>query len=188
MRIKITSDSTCDLSNELIEKNNIRIIPLSITYGAEAYKDGVDITPDDIFRRVESGGGIGSTAAVNVQEYVDIFTELLKDYDAIIHFTISSDMSSCYQNACIAAQNLSNVYVIDSLNLSTGIGHLVLDAAELAGEGKQPEEIVRIIENKREKLDVSFVISTLEYLSKGGRCSAVAAFGANLLKSGLHRG
>lgn len=182
MRIKITSDSTCDLSNELIEKNNIRIIPLSITYGAEAYKDGVDITPDDIFRRVESGGGIGSTAAVNVQEYVDIFTELLKDYDAIIHFTISSDMSSCYQNACIAAQNLSNVYVIDSLNLSTGIGHLVLDAAELAGEGKQPEEIVRIIENKREKLDVSFVISTLEYLSKGGRCSAVAAFGANLLK------
>lgn len=182
MRIKITSDSTCDLSNELIEKNNIRIIPLSITYGAEAYKDGVDITPDDIFRRVESGGSIGSTAAVNVQEYVDIFTELLKDYDAIIHFTISSDMSSCYQNACIAAQNLSNVYVIDSLNLSTGIGHLVLDAAELAGEGKQPEEIVRIIENKREKLDVSFVISTLEYLSKGGRCSAVAAFGANLLK------
>lgn len=182
MKIKITSDSTCDLSNELIEKNNIRIIPLSITYGAEAYKDGVDITPDDIFRRVESGGGIGSTAAVNVQEYVDIFTELLKDYDAIIHFTISSDMSSCYQNACIAAQNLSNVYVIDSLNLSTGIGHLVLDAAELAGEGKQPEEIVRIIENKREKLDVSFVISTLEYLSKGGRCSAVAAFGANLLK------
>ncbi|NMA36684.1 MAG: DegV family protein [Papillibacter sp.] len=182
MRIKITSDSTCDLSNELIEKNNIRIIPLAITYGAESYKDGVDITPDDIFRRVESGGGIGSTAAVNVQEYVDIFTELLKDYDAIIHFTISSDMSSCYQNACIAAQNLSNVYVIDSLNLSTGIGHLVLDAAELAGEGKQPEEIVRIIENKREKLDVSFVISTLEYLSKGGRCSAVAAFGANLLK------
>lgn len=182
MRIKITSDSTCDLSNELIEKNNIRIIPLSITYGAEAYKDGVDITPDDIFRRVESGGSIGSTAAVNVQEYVDIFTELLKDYDAIIHFTISSDMSSCYQNACIAAQNLSNVYVIDSLNLSTGIGHLVLDAAELAGEGKQPEEIVRIIENKREKLDVSFVLSTLEYLSKGGRCSAVAAFGANLLK------
>lgn len=182
MKIKITSDSTCDLSNELIEKNNIRIIPLSITYGAEAYKDGVDITPDDIFRRVESGGSIGSTAAVNVQEYVDIFTELLKDYDAIIHFTISSDMSSCYQNACIAAQNLSNVYVIDSLNLSTGIGHLVLDAAELAGEGKQPEEIVRIIENKREKLDVSFVLSTLEYLSKGGRCSAVAAFGANLLK------
>lgn len=182
MKIKITSDSTCDLSNELIEKNNIRIIPLAITYGAESYKDGVDITPDDIFRRVESGGGIGSTAAVNVQEYVDIFTELLKDYDAIIHFTISSDMSSCYQNACIAAQNLSNVYVIDSLNLSTGIGHLVLDAAELAGEGKQPEEIVRIIENKREKLDVSFVISTLEYLSKGGRCSAVAAFGANLLK------
>lgn len=182
MKIKITSDSTCDLSNELIEKNNIRIIPLAITYGAESYKDGVDITPDDIFRRVESGGGIGSTAAVNVQEYVDIFTELLKDYDAIIHFTISSDMSSCYQNACIAAQNLSNVYVIDSLNLSTGIGHLVLDAAELAGEGKQPEEIVRIIENKREKLDVSFVLSTLEYLSKGGRCSAVAAFGANLLK------
>jgi DegV family protein with EDD domain len=182
LKIKITSDSTCDLSNELIEKNNIRIIPLAITYGAESYKDGVDITPDDIFRRVESGGSIGSTAAVNVQEYVDIFTELLKDYDAIIHFTISSDMSSCYQNACIAAQNLSNVYVIDSLNLSTGIGHLVLDAAELAGEGKQPEEIVRIIENKREKLDVSFVISTLEYLSKGGRCSAVAAFGANLLK------
>ncbi len=182
MKIKITSDSTCDLSHELVEKNNIKIIPLSITYGEETYKDGVDITPDDMFRRVEAGGGIGSTAAVNVQEYLDIFTELLKEYDAIIHFTISSDMSSCYQNACIAAEGLKNVYIIDSMNLSTGIGHLVLNAAELAAEGRSAEEIYNILLKKREKLDVSFVLSTLEYLSKGGRCSAVAAFGANLLK------
>jgi DegV family protein with EDD domain len=145
VKIKITSDSTCDLSHELVEKNNIKIIPLSITYGEETYKDGVDITPDDMFRRVEAGGGIGSTAAVNVQEYLDIFTELLKEYDAIIHFTISSDMSSCYQNACIAAEGLKNVYIIDSMNLSTGIGHLVLNAAELAAEGRSAEEIYNIL-------------------------------------------
>ena len=182
MKIRITSDSTCDLSKELVEKHNIKITPLSITYGAESYKDGVDITPDDMFKRVEAGGGIGSTAAVNVQEYVDVFSDILREYDAIIHFTISSDMSSCYQNACIAAESFKNVFVIDSLNLSTGIGHLVLNAAELAAEEMPAEEIYKLLIKKREKLDVSFVLSTLEYLSKGGRCSSVAAFGANLLK------
>ncbi len=182
MKIKITADSTCDLSKELIEKYDIEITPLHITYGSESYRDGVEITPDDIFRRVEEGGSIGSTAAVNVQEYADVFARLLKDCDSVIHFTISSDMSSCYQNACVAAEMTGNVHVVDSRSLSTGIGHLVLDAAEMARAGMEASDIKAELDRRKEKLDVSFVLSTLDYLSKGGRCSAVAAFGANLLK------
>jgi DegV family protein with EDD domain len=182
MRVKITSDSTCDLSREIINKYNIKITPLYITYGNESFRDGLDITADDIYRREKEKGVIGSTAAVNVQDYIDVFTDLLKEYEAIVHFTISSDMSSCYQNACLAAEVTGNVYVIDSRNLSTGIGHLVMDAAEMAAKGISAADIKAELDRKKEKLDVSFVLSTLDYLSKGGRCSAVAAFGANLLK------
>ncbi len=106
----------------------------------------------------------------------------MKDYDSIIHFTISSDMSSCYQNACAAAELTGKVYVVDSRSLSTGIAHLALDAAEMARAGMEASQIKAELDRRKEKLDVSFVLSTLEYLSKGGRCSAVAAFGANLLK------
>ncbi|MBP5165916.1 MAG: DegV family protein [Oscillospiraceae bacterium] len=181
MRIKISSDSTCDLPAEITEKNDISIVPLYLVCKKGTLRDGVDITPDELYSIIEEEGKISSTAAVNVQEYTDVFAGYLKDYDAVIHFTISSSMSSCCQNAVTAAESLENVYVIDSKNLSTGIGHLVLDAAQLAREGMPPEKIKEILDRRREKLDVSFVLSTLEFMRMGGRCSSVAAFGANLL-------
>ena len=182
MNIKIISDSTCDLTPQLVEKYNITITPLAVSCGTETFRDGVDITPDQLYEKIKATGELSSTAAVNVQEYIEIFTQALKDHDAVIHFTISSDMSSCYQNACIAAQEVGNVWVVDSRNLSTGIAHLVLDACDLAKSGMAPADIHSELERRREKLDVSFVVDTLDYLRKGGRCSAVAALGANLLK------
>ena len=181
MRIRVTSDSTCDLSPELIEQYQIVISPLYVVLDGKSYKDTIEITPDKVYEYVERTKKVGSTAALNVSDYLSFFREHLQGYDAIIHFTISSEMSSCYQNACIAAEEFQNVYVIDSRNLSTGIGHLVLDAAEMAAEGKDPKEIVDILNERKKKLDVSFVIDTLKYLALGGRCSSVVALGANLL-------
>ncbi len=181
MRIRVTSDSTCDLSPELIEQYQIAISPLYVVLDGKSYKDTIEITPDKVYEYVERTKKVGSTAALNVSDYLSFFREHLQGYDAIIHFTISSEMSSCYQNACIAAEEFQNVYVIDSRNLSTGIGHLVLDAAEMAAEGKDPKEIVDILNERKKKLDVSFVIDTLKYLALGGRCSSVVALGANLL-------
>ncbi len=181
MRIRVTSDSTCDLSPELIEQYQIAISPLYVVLDGKSYKDTIEITPDKVYEYVERTKKVGSTAALNVSDYLSFFREHLQGYDAIIHFTISSEMSSCYQNACIAAEEFQNVYVIDSRNLSTGIGHLVLDAAEMAAEGKDPKEVVDILNERKKKLDVSFVIDTLKYLALGGRCSSVVALGANLL-------
>ena len=181
MKIKISSDSTCDLSAELVERYDVHIVPLSVSKDGVFYRDGLEITPQDIFDHVSSGGGVCSTAAVNMDEYQHIFEGLRRDYDAVIHFTISSELSCCYQNACLAAQEVPGVYVIDAENLSTGIGQLVLEASIIAREGAAPEEIVEKINTMKKKLDVSFVIDTLEYLYKGGRCSSLAALGANLL-------
>lgn len=181
MKIKVTADSTCDLSQELIEKYEIGIFPLSVIKADQPFIDGVEISPDDIYAHVDSGGDLCSTAAVNVSDYLERFSAYRKDYDAVIHFTISSDMSACYQNAVIASSELSEVYVLDSRNLSTGIGQLVLDAAIMAQAGNPAVNIVEELNCKKERLDVSFVLDTLEYLCKGGRCSSVAALGANLL-------
>ncbi len=182
MKIKVLSDSTCDLSQELIEKYNIGIIPLYVTAGDKSYLDGVEIRPEQLYKLVREDGLHAGTAAVNIQTYLDVFSSYLKEYDAIVHFTISSSMSSCYQNACIAAEELGNVYVIDSENLSTGIGHLVIDAADMAAAGLEPAAIKAELDERKKKLDVSFVVDTLDFLRRGGRCSAVEAFGANLLK------
>jgi DegV family protein with EDD domain len=182
MKIKICADSTCDLSPELVEKYDIGILPLYIVKDGVSLADGVEICPQDIFDHVRGGGAMCSTAAVSVADYEAFFTEQRKNCDAMIHFHISSEMSSCYQNACIAAESVPGVYPVDSRNLSTGIGQLVLLAAEMAAEGSMSaEEIYNAILDKREKLDVSFVLDTLEYLRKGGRCSTLAAMGANLL-------
>ena len=182
LKIKITADSTCDLTAELVRQNDITITPLTVNCGGDSYKDGVDITPDGLYERIRATGQLASTAAVNVQEYLDAFSAALAGHDAVVHFTISSDMSACYQNACIAAAELGSVYVVDSRNLSTGIGHLVLDAVELAAAGMDGAAIQAELQSRRELLDVSFVVDTLEYLRKGGRCSALAAMGANILK------
>lgn len=181
-KIIISSDSTCDLSPELKEKYGISIIPLGVTLGTNVYRDGVDITPDDIYAHHAKTGELPKTTATNVGEGIEYFEELTKDGDAVIHFTISSTMSSTYNNSCMAADDFDNVYVIDAQNLSTGSGLLVLAAAEMAQSGMEATAIVEKIEALRSCVDASFVIDSLEYLHKGGRCSALAMLGANLLK------
>lgn len=180
--VLVSADSTCDLSPELLEAYGVATLPLYLVMSGVSYRDGIDITPDDLYAKIRAEGKIGSTAAINVDEYISFFTKRRQSCDAIVHFTISSDMSSCYQNACVAAEEVGGVYVVDSRNLSTGIGHLALRAAELAREGLSGEEIARQMEETRERLDVTFVPNTLEFLRLGGRCSAVAALGANLLR------
>jgi len=182
MRVKITADSTCDLPKELIEKYNIGITPLYIIKDEKPYKDLEEITVSDIFEYVESGKGITRSNAINVSEYQEYFTGWLKECDAIIHINISSLISACNQSALIAAEDFDNVYVIDSQSLSSGSGHVVLDAAIMAEKGMAPEEIVKELEVLVPKVNASFVIGTLKYLKLGGRCSSLAALGANLLK------
>ncbi len=181
MKIKITADSTCDLSEELVKKYQIERIPLYVVAGEKNFRDALDINADKLYEMTEAGETFG-TAAVNIHDYQEIFSRLRKEYDAIVHFTISADMSSCYQNACLAGEEVGEVYVIDSRNLSTGIGHLVVDAAIMAQEGYAPSEIKKHLDEKKERLDVSFVIDTMDYLRRGGRCSSIAALGATMLK------
>lgn len=181
MHIKILADTTCDLSPELIERYKITTTPLYIECNGNFRKDNVEITPTEIFQYVEKTGKLCHTAAISVGDYEEYFKTALADADGIVHFTISSDMSACYQNAVIAAKNFKNVYVVDSRSLSTGIGHLVIDAAEMAEKGSTAKEICDYCTAARDRLDVSFVLDTLLYLSKGGRCSSLAAFSAGLL-------
>lgn len=181
MRVKISADSTCDLSKDIIEKYDIGITPLYIVKGGESLRDGIDITPRDIFDYVESGAGVCSTAAVNPAEYIERFSGWLREYDAVVHVNISSEFSMCHQNAVLAGKELGNVYAVDSRNLSTGSGHLVMDAAILAEEGMEPAEIKAELERRARLIEASFMIDTLKYLHKGGRCGPVAALGANVL-------
>ena len=181
-KITISSDSTCDLSQELVDRYNIHILPMGVTLGDQMYRDGVDITPDQIYAHHEKTGQLPKTSAINMAESADFFAELTKDGSAVIHFTISSSMSATYNNARIAAEDFDDVYVVDAKNLSTGSGLLVLAAAEMAQEGMEVKEIAQKISELADCVDASFVVDNLEYLAKGGRCSAIAAFGANLLQ------
>ena len=181
-RIIISSDSTCDLCQELIDRYQIRIQPMGVSLGEKIYRDGVDITPDDIYAHHEKTGELPKTSAINVAENMEYFEELTKDGSAVIHFTISSSMSSTYNNACVAAQEFEDVYVVDAKNLSTGNGLLVITAAEMAQNGMEAKQIAKKVSELADYVDASFVVDNLEYLAKGGRCSAVAAFGANMLQ------
>ena len=181
-QIIISSDSTCDLSHELIERYNIRILPMGISLGDEIFRDGIDITPDAIYAHAAETGQLPKTSAINMAEDADFFEELTRDGSAVIHFTISSAMSATYNNARMAAEDFEDVYVVDAKNLSTGSGLLVLAAAEMAQQGMEAEEIAQKVSAMADYVDASFVVDNLEYLAKGGRCSAVAAFGANLLQ------
>ena len=181
MSIKITSDSTSDLSPALLEQYDITVLPLYVTMGEQTCRDGVDARPEDLFAYVERTGSLPTTAAVNVADYHDCFAQFSPRHEAVIHITIS-DFSSCYQNACVAAEGFSNVYVVDSRNLSTGHGLVVLEAALAAQRGEQPEAIVAHLNEVAGQVEASFVVDKLDYLVKGGRCSSAAALGANLLK------
>jgi DegV family protein with EDD domain len=181
--VKILSDSTCDLSQDLIEKFNIGIIPLYVNLGNDEFKDGVDITPADIFKWSDTHGQTPKTAAPSVDDIMKFLDK--KGDDEYVIFTISSSMSASFNNCRLAAETAEmsdRVFVIDSANLSTGIGLQVLRAAELAAEGKSGKEIVTEIAKITDKVRASFVIDTLTYLHRGGRCSGLAAFFGSALK------
>lgn len=181
MKIKITSDSTCDLSKQLLEKYDITIVPLTVIKDDTAYIDSVTITTDEIFAHVAAGGSLCSTTAVSVGEYQEWFGKFADSYDAVVHINISSEFSSCYQNACLAAEEFENVVAIDSRNLSTGHGLVVLKACELANSVASLEEMKAVLDEFTSKVEASFLLDRLEYMVKGGRCSAATALGANLL-------
>ena len=181
MNIKITADSTCDLSPEILEAYNITLVPLTVIMDGKDYKDGVTITPAQIFAHVASGGALCSTSAVSVGEYQEVFSQYAEEYDGVLHVTISADFSSTYNNACLAAQEFDNVRVVDSRNLSTGQGLVVLKACELAKTAASMDELKQALDAFTSKVEASFLVDKLDYLVKGGRCSSAAALGANLL-------
>lgn len=181
MKIAISAESTCDLSKELINENDIKIIPYTIILGETEIVDG-DGVPEKIFEYVKQTGKLPKTSAINEDTYYNYFAGIMKEYDAVIHITLSSGISSAHNNAVNASRKFKNVYVVDSKSLSTGIGLLVLYAKKLANENVLPGEIARLVELRTSSVQASFVIDKLNYLYKGGRCNALALFGANLLK------
>lgn len=181
MNIKIMADSTCDLPAEILEKYNIDLVPLSIQKGNGIYKDGVTITPADIFAHVAAGGALCTTSASNISEYEEKFAKYSKEYDGVIHINIGSGFSSSYQNASIAAENYPNIRVIDSMNLSCGQGMVVLRACRMAEAGEDLDTIANALQEYVKKIEISFVLDRLDYMVKGGRCSSVTMLGANLL-------
>ena len=181
-KVLILSDSTCDLSPELIEKYNIKILSLKVGLGDKQYIDGVDIHPDMIYEHYRKTGELPKTAAINIAEFASAIETYVNDGYSVVVFTIGSQMSSTYNNARLASTGFDNVYAVDTQNLSTGGGLLVLAAAEMAQKGMSAKEIAEECERLVPYVDASFVIDDLEFLYKGGRFSALAAFGANALQ------
>ncbi len=181
-KIKITCDSTCDLTPELYEKYNIEVTPITVTLGEEAHQDGVDITTLQVFDYVAETGVLPKTSALPMAVYADVFQKYVDEGYTVIHINLSGELSSTHQNAKLAAEEVGHVYVVDSRNLSSGSGHLVLAAAEMAEAGMAAADIVTELEEMKTRLDVSFVIQTLDYLKKGGRCSGVVALAATALQ------
>ncbi|SHH94092.1 EDD domain protein, DegV family [Sporobacter termitidis DSM 10068] len=181
MNIKITSDSTCDLSKELLDRYDISLIPLYIMKNGKAYRDGVDITPADIFSYVEKTGDFCTTAAVNTFDYIKFFERFSAKYDAVIHINLGSGFSVCHTNAAAAAKVFKNVFVVDSKNLSSGQGLVALEAAKLAASGLDAEALCRQLDGVIDRVETSFLIDRLDYIFKGGRCSLATALGANIL-------
>ena len=180
--IKITCDSTCDLSPELCERYHISVIPMCVALGERICRDGVDVKPEELFAYVKETGKLPTTSAISMGEYADFFRPFVEEGYEVVHINLSSELSSSHQNACLAAQELEKVYVVDSRSLSTGSGHLVILAAELASAGYDGAYIAKALDEMKGNLDVRFVLQTLDYLHKGGRCSGIARFGANMLK------
>ena len=181
MRIKILSDSTCDLSPALLAEHDITLARLTTIKNGEAFIDGETITPADIFAHVANGGDLCSTTAVNIGEYEEMFRKYSAEYDGVIHINIGSGFSCCHQNALLAAEDFPNVRVIDSQNLTTGQGHVVLEACRLAKTCNDLDEIVVKLNEFASRVEASFLLDQLAYMVKGGRCSSAAALGANLL-------
>lgn len=182
MKIQITADSTCDLGEHVV-KRNVGIVPLSVILGANTYRDGVDIMPKNIFDYVEKTGELPKTAAPNVSDYEAFFASYVDDGYTVIHYNISRKASSSHENALIAAQKFGDkVFVVDSKALSSGQGLMVMKAADMRDEGRSAREIYETTAALAPKINTSFVPDRLDYLYKGGRCSRMSMYGANLLK------
>ena len=182
MKIAITADSTIDLTNELLQKYDIKTIPVSILLGDVEYLDG-DITVEEVFNYVDTNGVLPKTSAINEIRFTEFFEEILRDYDAIIHFDISSEASAMYNNAVSASKNFNGkVEVVDSRVLSSAIGLLAINARELLDAGEDYKEVAQKMRERAKNVQASFVIERLDYLYKGGRCSSLALLGANILK------
>lgn len=179
MKIAISSESSLDLDSALLEKYDIRVIPYSILMGDRVETDG-QISPQEIFDYSEKNKILPKTGALNAEEYKSFFQELLKDYDKVVHISLSSGISSTVNNAKTASKSLENVIVIDSLSLSTGIGMKAIRLRELLNQGICVEKAVKIVEEMQ--MQVSALITNLVYMHMGGRCSSLTLFGANLLK------
>ena len=181
MKIKILSDSTCDLSPQLLNELNVDLARLTVVKDNEQFIDGLTITPADIFAHVAAGGELCSTAAFSMGDYADLFAKYSAEYDGIVHITIGSGFSACYQNATLAAEDFPNVRIVDSQNLSTGHGLVVLEACRLAKECDSLDEIVEKLNAYIPRVEASFLLDQLQYMAKGGRCSSATALGVNLL-------
>ena len=183
MKIKICADSTCDLSPALIQRYDIGIMPLHVALGNDDLLDGVTIQPDDIYAYYAANKKLPRSGARSSEEYKEFFQSFLDNgYDAVVHYNISCDMSGSHDNATVAAKEMSNVIVVDSRNLSTGTGLLVLDACDMAAKGMTAEQIAERSVKRASAVRASFIIDKLEFLYKGGRCSSLAYLGANLLQ------
>jgi DegV family protein with EDD domain len=181
MKIAISTETTVDLTKDLIDKYNVKIVPFTVNLGDDSFLDG-EITSEEIISYVDKTGILPKTSAVNEFQYEEHFGNLLNDFDAIIHISISSELSCAYNNAVKVASKLKNVYVIDSRSLSTGIALLVLYAAKLINQGFEPEVIYKKVLDRVNNVQASFALNRLDYLYKGGRCSSLMYFGANILK------
>ncbi len=185
--VVITSDSTCDLSQELLDRYDIPVIPLTITLGEDTFLDGSSFTPLDMYARYKQDGTLPKTSAPSVQEFLDFFSQFTEKGCEVVHLDISSELSNTYNAACLAAEELGHVHVVDSRMLSTGVGLLAIEGAECRDRGMGAQEIAEHLRGLTGKVQTSFVLDTLQFMWKGGRCSAVSALGANLLslKPGL---
>lgn len=183
--IRILSDSTCDLSKELLERYHIRILPLHVNLGTEGYLDGVTITPDEIYKWSDANDETPKTAAISIGEAMDVFQPIIEAGDEIVVFSISDSMSATRRVMQLAAEELEaedRIHVIDSQNLSTGVGLQVIAAATMAEAGKSADEIVAALTDITPRVRASFVVDTLTYLHRGGRCSSIAALAGGMLR------
>lgn len=180
--IKITCDSTCDLSPELYAKHDIAVFPLYVILGDGSFRDGVDVDPEKIYAYVDKNGVLPKTSAGSFDDYCGMFKPFVEAGDEVVHFNISGHFSSTYQNAVLAAKELGHVRVIDTQNLSTGSGHLVMDAVDMRAAGASADEIAEAVAARAPFVRASFVLDRLDYMRMGGRCTSVQMLGANLLK------
>lgn len=178
----ITADSTCDLPRELVERHGIRIIPLTVLLGDVSYFDDADFSAEKIYDYYKQSGMLPKTSAPSVQQFIDFFSPLVTEGYEVVHIDISSELSATFSSGRIAASELEGVYTVDSRSLCTGLSILIMEAVRCRDEGMSASEIAAYLESIVPKVETSFVIDTLEFLWKGGRCSGVAALGANMLK------